>query len=70
VRTCTAHSKENVLGERGKIPTPANDHSSMITPMQSDDSGQIVMRKVSVKKRPQWQVAHTILLLHLKVSHH
>ena len=46
-------SKENIIGERGAVRC-ADSSSIAATPMQSDDSGQIVMRKVP-KKRPQWQ---------------
>jgi hypothetical protein len=46
--------KENLLGERGAVRC-ADSSSIAATPMQSDDSGQFVMRKVAPKKRPQWQ---------------
>jgi len=47
-------SKDNLLGDRGAVRC-ADNSSIAATPMQSDDSGQIVMRKVAPKKRPQWQ---------------
>jgi hypothetical protein len=56
--TCDCNSKENIIGERviaAKVSHANVNHSDLLTPMQSDDSGRIVMRKVSVKKRPEWQ---------------
>lgn len=56
--------KENIIGNAGRGPYRANaalgacPDSGIPTPMQSDDSGMVVMRKVkqpSARKRPEWQ---------------
>jgi len=59
-----ARRKENIIGQRGGAPKLGgvqNYSSIAATPMQSDDSGQIVMRKVPARRRrPEWQdVNHT-----------